>query len=105
MTSGARSPIRYGRTIAITLGVTACLLTLILFFPLGCFDSDSGPGTGRQPGECPGNLTRIGIEWPNGIGGLVGAVLLSQALGWSVGVIAWRRWGGSSERKAEALRW
>ena len=101
-----RRRIRYGRSLAIGLGVAACLMILLLFFPLGCFESDSAPGTGgRQRGECPGNLTRIGLEWPNGWSGAVGAVALSQSVGWSVGIAAWRRWADSSVRRAEDLRW
>jgi hypothetical protein len=95
--------VTHRRTFALCVGLASGLLAASLFFPLGCWEMSHGDPPGRQRGECPGNLTRIGVEWPNNVSGLIGALAISQIVGWSAGAIAWRRWGGNDHRRADAL--
>lgn len=79
------------KLVAMTVGLVVFGVVLWLTWPLGCFDSDSGPGGVRQPGECPKSLTHLGFEWWNIQSGLVGAILLSVVAASIAGVYSLRR--------------
>jgi hypothetical protein len=76
---------------AVGLGLIALAAVLWLFFPLGCWEADSAPGTTISlRGGCPRSLSHIGLEWSNIWTGLVAAPLLSLLSGLGVGVYTWR---------------
>ncbi len=80
------------RLAAIGIGLAATALVLFLFFPQGCWEDDSGPGVpDNRRGQCPQSPARIGVLWQNGPTGVLGAVVLSQLVGWGLGAFAWRR--------------
>lgn len=80
------------RLAAVGIAVAATAVVLYLFLPLGCRVDDRGPGApGNRRGECPENPTRVGVLWPNAPTGFLGALVLSQLMGWGAGAYAWRR--------------
>ncbi len=93
------------RFLAVGLGLLALGLILWLFFPLGCFESGGPSVVGPRRGECPENLTHVGLLWPNVWSGIGGAGLLALIVGVAVDTYAWRRLVPPSTRRADKLRW